>query len=202
MPVKKSTSRILFISISLFLIIILLGVAGAIFWAKSDQGYNSLTKWAADKPIDSWQVRAYYGLFKKYPYTPQFSSNSSEDQKTPEPVYSRTDIATQINSQTDKSLYRSGEEIKLNLDIQSKRDFHDATLYIYGIKDKYHDYTIFQTEVINLEKNKANNFNYPLSLPYCNSCSGVSEGDYPISIKIIDGDILIGDDQIVVSLRE
>ncbi len=199
---KTKSARIIFIVLSSILVLILVAVAGFLIWARTDSGYKYLTKKVATKPINSWQVKAYYGLYKKYPYPAQISNQTNTNPTPQEPSYKSTDIYTNISYKIDKSLYHSGEQIQLTLDISSKKNVNGLSLYIYGIKNKYNDYSLSQTETVNLEKNKDNKFNYSLKLPYCNSCSGVKEGDYKIYLKIIDGQILIGNAEISVSLRQ
>lgn len=193
--------RVVFIMISLIIVIICLATLGGVIWAETGSGYKTLTSWAGDKSIDSWQVKLYYGLFKKYPYSPTFTSNQNPEEKTHEPDYKNTNIETEIIYTTDKQLYHSGEEIKLDLNIKSKKDLKDVNLYIYGIKNKYNDYAISETKTINLNKGD-NNSEYKLTLPYCNSCSGVKEGDYTIFVRLIDGQTLVGKEDVQVSLRQ
>ncbi len=199
---KTKNAQVIFIVLSLILVLILVVVAGFLIWARTNSGYKYLTQKLASKSITSWQVKAYYGLYKKYPYPPQISNQVNTTTTPQEPSYKSTDIYTNISYQIDKSLYHSGEQIQLALDISSKKNVDGASLYIYGIKNKYNDYSVSQTETVNLEKNKDNKYNYSLKLPYCNTCSGVKEGDYKIYLKIIDGQTLIGNNELSVSLRQ
>jgi flagellar basal body-associated protein FliL len=194
--------RIVFLIVSLILIVILVAIGGFLLWTQSASGYQYLTNKLVNKPSNSWQVKAYYGLYKKYPYTSQISNQVNTNTVFQEPSYKSTDIYTNISYHTDKSLYHSGEQIQLALDISSKNKVDGASLYIYGIKNKHNEYSVSKTETINLAKNKTSSFNYPLNLPYCNSCSGVKEGDYKIYVKIIDNENLIGSTEIPVSLRQ
>lgn len=201
---KLSKKNILFYSILVFLFIVLFIFLGLVAWAQTDSGYRFLSDWTKNKPKDSWQAKFYYGLYKKYPSygtSTQESENTETQNKYSDSSYQKEKIITSISAATDKNLYHSGEQIKLNLSVESEDNIESANLYIYGIKDRYNEYSIFETKNINLKEDN-NNFEYSLELPYCNSCSGVEEGEHTIYIKIIDDQTLIGHQEIKVSLRE
>lgn len=201
---KLSKKNILFYSILVFLFLVLFIFLGLIVWTQTGSGYHSLTNWTKNKPKDSWQVKFYYGLYKKcppYETSTQGSENTGTQNKSLGPSYQKEQIITNIGASTDKNLYHSGEQIKLNLSVKSEEGLDGVNLYIYGIKNRYSKYSIFETKNINLKENE-NNFEYSLELPYCNSCSGVEEGEHTIYIKIIDDQILIGRQEIKISLRE
>jgi len=205
---KLSKKKIFFFSILIFLFLVLCIFLGAIVWTQTDSGYQTLTQWVKNKPYDSWQVKLYYGLYKKYPpYETVVPEKTGEEENTvvqnkySDPSYQKEQISTSISAAIDKNLYHSGEQIKLNLSVESEENADNADLYIYGIKDSHDEYSIYENKKINLKKGN-NNFEYSLELPYCNSCSGVKEGDYPIYIKIIKDQTLIGQQEVKTSLRQ
>jgi len=203
MKKKINYRRVAFLSISFLIIIFLLALIGAVIWAQTNNGYQTLTRLTQDKPTDYWLTKVYYGLYKKYP-SPSPSSEGENNISAPstnEPSYQKTDIFVNIALATDKDLYHSGEQIKINLNANSKKDINKATLYLYGIPNKYNEYTIYEIKEISL-KNGENSFSFSLNLPYCNSCSGVKEGDYFIYTKIVKDNTLIGQQEIKISLRQ
>lgn len=201
---KLSKKKVFFYSALIFLFLVLCIFLGAIIWTQTNSGYQSLTQWVKDKPYSSWQVKLYYGLYKKYPPYETVvlkEENTVVNKKYSEPSYQEEQISTSISAAIDKNLYRSGEKIKLNLAVESEKNMDDANLYIYGIKDSHNEYSTYENKKINLKEGN-NNFEYSIELPYCNSCSGVKEGDYPIYIKIINDQTLIGQQEVKTSLRQ
>jgi len=201
---KNSFLTLTLIFIIAFFVLLICGSMGLIFWLKSDSGYQFMTQWAKNKPQDSLASQIYYGLYKKYP--PQSSNALPQTEEgliqSREPSYQEENLFTQIQITSDKSLYHSGEKINLNLVIETTQDVESADLYLYGIKDKYNSYSLYEVKKINLTKGQKNFFEQSSDLPYCNSCSGIKEGDYLIYAKLIKDNVLIGQAELKITLKQ
>jgi len=191
--------RIIFLFLVIILITFLFCILIIAFWAKTEGGYQFFNQLARNKPIDSWQAKVYYGIYKKYPALEE----PAEEKNIPsqEPSYQDKEIIAQINLATDKDLYHSGENINLNLKINISRTIENANLFIFGIKNRYDEYSVYEIKMVNLNKG-GNNLQYSLKLPYCNSCSGVKEGEYKIKAELIKNEILLGEGDLNISLRQ
>lgn len=191
--------RIIFLFLVTLLITFLFCILIIVAWAKTEGGYRFFNQLARNKPIDSWQAKVYYGIYKKYPTLEE----PVEEKNVPsqEPSYQDKEIIAQIDLTTDKNLYHSGENINLNLKINIHRAIDNVNLFIFGIKNRYDEYSVYEIKMVNLNKGE-NNLRYSLKLPYCNSCSGVKEGEYQIKIELIKNEILLGESDLNISLKQ
>ena len=192
-PVRK-TILIIAIVFMVFLLLIL----GLVVWSQTANGHKIITNYVQNKPQSSWQAKFYYGLYKSYPPVTTNTNNETENLY----YFKDTRITTSIDATADKELYRSGDTVNVTLNVKSDEDIKNATLYIYGIKNKYNNFAVSEQKTVNLVKDGQNNFYYSLKLPYCNSCSGVKEGDYLLSVKIISNQTLIGNTEFKISLKQ
>lgn len=87
------------------------------------------------------------------------------------------------NFSTDKKIYHPKENIKVNLEVYSSLP-SNATLKIYGIKNRWNSYRINEVRNVTLSKGlNLLNFNYVT--PSCYGCAGVSPGEHKLNVEIL-----------------
>ena len=106
--------------------------------------------------------------------TDQPNANLTENNSTP--------IMVKMLTQTDKSTYRSYEKINLSINIISDRDLENILIKAQGINNDFNRSYFNQNKTVNLKKQSPQSITLSQILPACNSCSGLSPGQYDITV--------------------
>jgi len=100
-------------------------------------------------------------------------------------------INLQMLAQTEKTTYRSHENILLNIRLSSDQDLNNIIITAQGIKDRFNKSYFNKSQTIYLGKFIVKEINFNETLPSCNACSGLSPGDYTIEVSAsFQGEIL------------
>jgi len=92
-------------------------------------------------------------------------------------------INLQMFARTEKTTYRSHENILLNIRLSSDQDLDDIIITAQGIKDRFNKSYFNKSQTISLGKFIEKEINFNETLPSCNACSGLSLGDYTIEVS-------------------
>jgi len=104
--------------------------------------------------------------------------------KTKEAVARKVDASLS----TDKDVYNAGDLIGITLTANSSTDISGVEVKVYGIKTTHN--RLSETRNVDLVAG-ANNLTFSYQLPDCNSCSGISAGNYVINADLfLNGRIL------------
>ena len=88
----------------------------------------------------------------------------------------------EIKLLSDKSVYHSGDVLNLDFKIITDDNYSNVKVVVDGIFGRLN-----QEKLLNLKKGE-NNIAFNYTLPRCNVCGGISEGEYTIIGKIIVGE--------------
>ena len=109
-----------------------------------------------------------------------FGSSKTSRVASPSVEDSLTNLELKLLS--DKTTYHSGEILNLDFRITANGSFFNAKVVVEGILGKLN-----QEKTLNLKKGE-NNISFNHTLPRCNVCGGISEGEYTILGKVIIGE--------------
>ena len=87
-----------------------------------------------------------------------------------------------VTANTDKSIYSSYQTIILKIKITGSQDLSDVDISANGITDRLNRSYFNQKQNIYLSKNIVKEVILSQTLPSCNSCSGLTPGNYSITI--------------------
>lgn len=94
-----------------------------------------------------------------------------------------------LNLSSDKDVYYSSEEMKLNASIKFEEEIN-VTLRLYGVPDSRGNYRISEERNISAGPERTDEA-FLFLMPSCYGCAGVSPGDYEIVMELIrDGEII------------
>src|SRR4030042_6097261 len=91
-------------------------------------------------------------------------------------------LNVQINATANKSIYSSYEQVILNIELFSNQDLRDVLVEATGITSRLNRDYFKQNKSVDLQKQSAQKISFSQTLPSCNSCSGLSAGNYTITI--------------------
>jgi len=91
-------------------------------------------------------------------------------------------LNVQINATVEKSIYGSYEQVILNIDLLSSQDLSDVLVEAKGITSRLNRNYFDQSKLVDLQKQSAQKISFSQTLPSCNSCSGLSPGNYQITV--------------------
>ena len=91
-----------------------------------------------------------------------------------------------IQLKTDKEVYHSQEKILLTAEILSDQDLDDVIITAAGITNSLNRVYFNQSQKTSLTKNSRQQIKFSQILPNCNSCSGLSPGNYTITVSAYD----------------
>ncbi|MDD5749801.1 MAG: hypothetical protein PHO91_03395 [Patescibacteria group bacterium] len=107
--------------------------------------------------------------------TDQPNINLAENNSTP--------IIVKMFVQSDKTAYRSYEKVNLSIDLISDRDLENVLIEAKGINNDFNRSYFNQNKTVNLKKQSTYSLNFSQTLPACNSCFGLTPGNYNIKIS-------------------
>ncbi len=100
---------------------------------------------------------------------------------------------------SDKEEYKSHEEIKLSVSVQSSEKAENIAVRVWGIRPRSYSY-IDSTKAVSLEKGN-NEILFDEKAPPCTSgCGGVNPGPYDIHAEILADGEIVSDSKITIDL--
>ena len=91
-------------------------------------------------------------------------------------------LNVQINATANKSIYSSYEQVILNIELSSSQNLNDVLVEAKGITSRLNRNYFNQNKSVDLQKQSVQKITFSQTLPSCNSCSGLSAGNYTITI--------------------
>jgi len=145
-------------------------------------------------------------------YTPNASpspTNSPASSPTPEPIATATpfqeatptptpvslgtptaDDILHLGAHTDKVVYGPGEEMRVTVSVNARREIQAAYIWIYGLENAWNARYLNRKYPATLKEGE-NEFNSTFILPDCSSCSGISYGEHSFDVIVLaDGIVL------------
>lgn len=107
-----------------------------------------------------------------------------------------------LEAKTDKKIYYSGEQIRLEITLLSSQNLENITVSAQGIVSQYGHIYFDKSQNINLVKNQPQKISFISVLPVCSSCSGVNPGDYAIEITAVSGRESLKTSSIIINLKQ
>lgn len=108
-------------------------------------------------------------------------------------------ITLNMNLNTDKELYHSNEVMKIKLDFRSSEDMGTAAVNVYGIYAARNRMDLSGN--VNIISGD-NEVYFEFTTPSCNSCSGISPGNYTITAEIIKDRIIIAKAEKIIEVQQ
>lgn len=108
-------------------------------------------------------------------------------------------LTLNMNLNTDKELYHSNELMKIKLDFRSTADMGTAAVNVYGIYAGRNRMDLSgNVNIINGD----NEVYFEFATPSCNSCSGISPGNYTITAEIVKDDVVIAKKAKIIEIQQ
>ena len=130
------------------------------------------------------------------------SNSANSNVNGSQTTWTEENIETTVKTTAERTELVEGETLTFDVAISSQENFPNAQLQISGIKSSSGFDALSSTKPVNLEEDKTTTESFALPLPYCTSCSGVSEGSHTVYINIVSGQILIGKNQFDIVLKK
>ncbi len=97
-------------------------------------------------------------------------------------INSELSLNVQINATANKSIYISYEKVIIDIDLLSNQNLNDVLIKAKGITSRLKRDYFNQNKIIDLPKQTNQKIILSQTLPSCNSCSGLSPGNYQIAV--------------------
>ncbi len=108
----------------------------------------------------------------------------------------------QLTVKADKSIYRSYEKINLSVELLSDQNLQDVFIEAKGITSRLKRDYFNQTKIIDLPKQTNQEIVFTQTLPSCNSCSGLSPGNYSITVSVTYQNKIIATKSINLKIKQ
>ncbi len=102
---------------------------------------------------------------------------------------------------SDKTEYRSFDDINLNITIESSDILEDVFVNASGIRDKYGKLHVKSSLVVNLSEGD-NEVLITNKLPACNKCKGLNPGVYSINVTVSYNGSILDENVIDINLKQ
>jgi len=106
-----------------------------------------------------------------------------------------------MNLASDKEIYRSSEEMRLNAIAGPSESNENVTLKIYGIRDGRGNLRVSEERNATMGLDGLNEI-FVFRMPSCYGCAGVSPGEYDIVMEIWKNGELVGNCSKTVTLEK
>lgn len=114
---------------------------------------------------------------------------------TPVPSVTITSLST------DKAEYHSRETMEISVNLSASQPVGNYLVKVEGITDKRGRIRLSQEQAVNLSGGtQVVRFEY--QLPSCNTCSGISEGDYAINATLVRDNVTVADASTTILLSQ
>jgi len=106
-----------------------------------------------------------------------------------------------LNLSSDKNVYHSAEQMKLNAEIKTLGKLENVTVRVYGVRDRRGGYRVNEEKIINVDPPGIEE-TFEFRMPSCYGCAGVSPGDYEIVMEILKEGEVIGNFSKTIKLEK
>lgn len=110
--------------------------------------------------------------------------------------------ALNMTAKTDKTIYHSYKKINLNIELISGQDFQDIYIEAKGITSRLGRDYFHQSQIATLTKNLTKEVKLSQTLPACNSCSGLTPGDYEITIAASQQNKILASEKVNITIKQ
>lgn len=111
------------------------------------------------------------------------------------------DLSIDLSLSTDKTVYHSKENIILTVKLKSNQNVNGVLIKAEGIQGRSVNY-FSQSQTVDLKNNQEEIIILTSTLPSCSSCSGISAGDYTITMQVLYNNKLINQKSIIINLQQ
>ncbi|MDT8358341.1 MAG: hypothetical protein RQ758_07555 [Methanomicrobiaceae archaeon] len=102
---------------------------------------------------------------------------------------------------TDKAEYHSRETMEISVNLSASQPVDNYLVKVEGITDKRGRTRLMQEQPVNLSAGReAVTFKY--QLPACNTCSGISEGEYAINATLVRDNVTVANASTTILLSQ
>jgi len=115
-------------------------------------------------------------------------------------IFNSHTLSVEIVSITpDKTVYYSGNTMKLDIMLKASKALQNVTIRITGLKNSVGQVLLNKSMVVSLVKG-INNVTFKYKMPYCSPCMKLDPGIYPINVTVLynDGVIAKGTENITL----